>query len=269
MNATFTDTHLHLDFAQLSDELSDVLERARTAGVTRFITIGTTLERSRQCVELAAAHDDVWAAVGVHPSDANELAGEDGSLNQSAIAELAKLAHRPRVVAVGEAGFDLFHDTNPAEAVQQIAFTAQGKVAADRNLPVIIHSRDAERLSLPSLAAQADRAGERTPGVVHCFTGSLEFAKHVLELGYLIGFTAPVGYPKNDALREVVRQVPLEKIMLETDAPFLPPADKRGQRNEPAYLVETARIVAELKGVSLAELGEVTNANANRLFGLA
>lgn len=273
MTATFTDTHLHLDFEQLGDELEAVLERARAAGVKRFITVGTTLERSRKCVELATAHDDIWAAVGVHPSDSTELAAPDGTVDQMVVDQLKELAVHPRTVAVGEIGLDFFRDTNPPEDAQRAAFEAQAALSVAAGRPVIIHSRAAEEASLAPLGEHAvrvrDADGRQEPGVVHCFTGSLEYAEQVLELGYLIGFTAPVGYPKNDDLREVVQRVPLEKLLLETDAPFLPPADKRGQRNEPAYLAETARVVAELKDVSISDLAAATEANTDRVFGLS
>lgn len=269
----FTDTHAHLDFDQLNDDLPAVLRAAKDAGISQIITVGTTLERSRKCVELAEQHDSIWAAVGVHPSDAEEIAQEYEE-SEEACSELKELANHKKVVAIGEVGFDFYHDSNPAEASQQTAFTSQAEIAREAGLPLIVHSRDAEDFSPIYLEehanlALADNSARREPGVIHCFTGSQEYAEQVLKLGYLISFTAPVTYAKNAALRDVVKTVPLEKIMLETDAPFLPPADKRGQRNEPAYLIETATTVAELKGVSLEELAEVTTANAQRLFGLA
>lgn len=273
MSVRFTDTHLHLDFAQLGDELESVLERARAAGVKRFISVGTNLERSLKCVALAEAHDDIWASVGIHPSDTAELVTDEFKPDESIVIELRELAAHKKVVAFGEIGFDYFHDSNPLSGTQDMAFSVQERLAREAGLPVIIHSRAAEQKSLVQLREHADQAltmdaARREPGVVHCFTGSWEYAEQVLEMGYLIGFTAPVGYPKNEALREVVKQVPLDKLLLETDAPFLPPADKRGQRNEPAYLVETAQVVADVKGIPLAELSEATEANASRLFGL-
>jgi TatD DNase family protein len=270
----FIDTHAHLDFDQLGDDLPMVLANAHSAGIERIITVGTTLERSRKCVDLAAVHDNVWAAVGVHPADSTEIADDSHQVTEAALAELRKLAAHPRVVAVGEIGFDFYHPDNPSEASQQTAFMAQGQIAIEAGLPLIIHSRNAEQLTPRYLSEHADLAladypARREPGVVLCFTGSRDFAQQVLDLGYLISFTAPVTYPKNDNLREVVKAVPLEKIMLETDAPFLPPADRRGKRNEPAYLIETAKAVAELKGISLDQLAEATTANAERLFGLS
>lgn len=261
------DTHAHLDFDQFAGEEAAVLERAAAAGVGRIINVGTDLARSRKSLDLARKFPNVWAAVGIHPHDA-------AAVDEAALEALKQLAIHEEVVAIGEFGFDFHYDDGPDRAVQEDAFRAQSEVAIESGLPVIIHSRDAEELTLEHLAVHADEVvadnpARREPGVVHCFTGSREFAESALGLGYLISFTAPVTYPGNDALREVAKAVPLEKLMVETDCPFLPPADKRGQRNEPAYVAETAAQLAELKGVSPDELAAATTANAERLFGLA
>lgn len=258
------DTHAHLDFDQFDGEVDDVLKRASDAGVERIINVGTTLERSRKSIALAEQHDNVFAAVGIHPHDAKDV-------NDDVTEELKKLAAHKRVVAIGEIGFD--HSREFDEVAQEDAFFAQSEVATEAGLPIIVHSRDAEEISLQHLSEHADLAladnpFRKEPGVVHCFTGSLEFAQAVLKLGYLISFTAPITYPKNDALREVVKKVPLEKIMVETDCPFLPPPDKRGERNEPAFVVETVQKIAELKDISTEDVAKATTANAQRLFGL-
>lgn len=258
------DTHAHLDFDQFDGEVDDVLKRAKEVGVEKIINVGTTLERSRKSVELSEEYQNIFAAVGIHPHDAKDV-------NDDVIAELKKLAANKQVVAIGEVGFD--HSREYDEVAQEDAFFAQSEVATEAGLPIIVHSRDAEETSLQHLAEHADLAladnpFRKEPGVVHCFTGSLEFAQAVLKLGYLISFTAPITYPKNDALREVVKKIPLDKIMVETDCPFLPPPDKRGDRNEPAFVVETAQKIAELKGISIDDVAKATTANADRLFGL-
>lgn len=255
------DTHAHLDFDQFAGEEAAVLERAQRAGVTTVINVGTTLERSRKSVALAERFPDVYAAVGIHPHDAADVTDQAAS-------ELADLAKSDKVVAVGEIGFDNHYEDGPSEAEQDVAFRKQSELAIDLKLPLIIHSRDAESLTATCLKGVAEAHPNELPGVVHCFTGSGDFAKQVLELGYFISFTAPIGYPKNDALREVVKSVPLDRIMVETDCPFLAPQDKRGQRNEPAFVVSTAEKVAALKGLSLEEVARVTTANAKRLFAL-
>lgn len=266
MTMDLIDTHAHLDFEQFAGDVDGALERARAAGVTRVINVGTTPERSRQSVALAERFENVSAAVGVHPHDA-------AAVNDEVIGELRKLAAGKRVVAVGEIGFDFHYDKGPDETAQVDAFFAQSEVAVEAGLPIIVHSRDAEELSLTHLKehanlARADNPVRREFGVVHCFTGSRRFAEAALALGYLISFTAPVTYPRNQKLRAVVKHVPLEKLMVETDCPFLPPADRRGQRNEPAFVVATAQAIAEIKEIPLAEVARATTANAERLFGL-
>jgi TatD DNase family protein len=261
-----TDTHAHLDFEQFDDDREEALTRARQAGVGRLVNVGTDLVRSERAVRFAEVHDNVWATVGIHPHDA-------AAVDEEAIDRLKRLAAHKQVVAIGEFGFDFHYDDGPDEETQRDAFRAQSDIAIEAGLPVIVHSRDAEPLTLEHLTDHADEAvadnpARREPGVVHCFTGSLEFAESALGLGYLISFTAPVTYPRNEALRAVVKAVPLEKLMVETDCPFLPPADKRGQRNEPAYVVETAKKVAEIKEISLEAVARATTDNAKRLFGL-
>lgn len=260
------DTHAHLDFEQFSGEVDDVLKRASKAGVEQIINVGTTLERSKKSVVLAEQYDNVFATVGIHPQDA-------AALDEQTYQELKKLASHQKVVAIGEIGYDFHRGDNPNEDDQGDAFRVQSELAVDAGLPIIVHSRDAEEVTLRSLVQHAELmtgkdAARQEFGVVHCFTGSLEFALEALGVGYLISFTAPITYPKNDALRKVVKDIPLDKMMVETDCPFLPPADKRGKRNEPSYVVETVQKIAELKGISVDEVAEKTTANVKRLFGI-
>jgi TatD DNase family protein len=256
-----TDTHCHLDFDQFAGEEAAVLERAKQAGVQRVINVGTTLEASRKSVQLAEQFDNVWATVGVHPHDADKVTA-------SVTDQLYELAQNPKVVAIGEVGFDFHYDDGPNEKEQERALLHQAAIAGDLDLPLIIHSRDAESTTIRYLQQMIKNWKRRLPGVIHCFTGTSAFAEVVLELGFFISFTAPITYPKNDELREVVKKVPMDRLMVETDAPFLAPQDKRGERNEPAYVVKTAEKVAELKGLTVEEVAIQTTDNAERLFGL-
>lgn len=257
-----TDTHTHLDFEADEHEVEAVLKRAAAADVSRLVTVGTDLDRSRQAVAITNRHEQVWATVGIHPDAADTV--DDGS-----VAELRTLASGNKVVAIGETGLDLYHETNPPLEIQADAFRRQANLAHELGLPLVVHSRHAEKETLSMLKEiSADRPADGR-GVVHCFEGDLSFAENIIDLGYLISFTANITYPKNDALRDVVRQVPLKKFMLETDAPFLPPQGKRGERNESANTRVVAEKVAKVKGITLKEVAEKTSANAAALFKLA
>lgn len=255
------DTHAHLDFEQFQGEEEAVVARAKAAGVDRIINVGTTMLRSKEAILIAERFPNIWASVGVHPHDAGEVSPET-------VEELSALARNPKVVAVGEIGVDRHYDDGPGLAKQEEAFLQQAAVAIEHGLPVIVHSRDAEEETLACLRKVADEL-PKPPGVIHCFTGSQQFADQVLELGFFISFTATITYPKNDSLREVVKNVPLEKIFVETDCPFLAPQDKRGKRNEPAYVVSVVEQIASLKRLLVEEVATQTTKNAERLFTLA
>lgn len=257
MTADLFDTHAHLHFPEFADDLGAVLARARAAGVRRMLTIGTDVETSRAAVALAAREPDVWASVGVHPHDADEA-------DATALAEIEELAAEPRVVGIGETGLDFFRNLSPREA-QERAFRAQLALARRVGKPVIVHCRDAHEETLRILADE--RVGE-TGGVMHCFSGDTAIARRCLDLGLLISLAGPVTYPKARALPEVARFVPGDRLVVETDCPFLPPQPYRGKRNEPAYLAITAARVAELRGESLQTLAARTSENAAKLFGL-
>lgn len=257
MTADLFDTHAHLHFPEFADDLGAVLARARAAGVRRMLTIGTDVETSRAAVALAAREPDVWASVGVHPHDADEA-------DAAALVEIARLAAEPRVVGIGETGLDFFRNLSPREA-QERAFRAQLALARCVGKPVIVHCRDAHEETLAILAEE--RVGE-TGGVMHCFSGDTAIARRCLDLGLLISLAGPVTYPKARALPEVARFVPGDRLVVETDCPFLPPQPYRGKRNEPAYLAITAARVAELRGESLQTLAARTSENAAKLFGL-
>jgi len=255
--ADLFDTHAHLHFPEFADDLGAVLARARAAGVRRVLTIGTNVETSRAAVALAAREPDVWASVGVHPHDAGEA-------DATALAEIEELAAEPRVVGIGETGLDFFRNLSPRDAQERV-FRAQLALARRVGKPVIVHCRDAHEATLAILAEErVDEPG----GVMHCFSGDVEIARRCLGLGLLISLAGPVTYPKARALPEVARFVPGDRLVVETDCPFLPPQPYRGKRNEPAYLAITAARVAELRGESLQTLAARTSENAAKLFGL-
>ena len=249
------DTHCHLTYEPLASDLAGVLRRAGEAGVSGLITIGTGVEDSRRGLALAREHDNVACTVGVHPGHAHEA---DADL----AAALAELVNDPRVVAVGECGLDYFHSTEHVGR-QRAVFVEQLRLAQRVGKPVVIHSREAVD---DTLAILGDFPDVRC--VFHCFTGTADEAGRILDRGYWIGFTGPVTYRKNDALREVARGVPDDKLLVETDAPYLSPEPVRSKRPcEPAYVMHVAARVAEVRGVSLEELDELTTANCRALFG--
>jgi TatD DNase family protein len=254
------DSHCHLDFSEFAADRAEVLLRAKEVGVTTFINPGCTLERSGRAVELAAELPEIYAAVGVHPHDCSEI-------NSESILELEKLATNPKVVAIGEIGLDYFRLGENVERrtqnveFQKLAFRKQLELARKLSKPVILHTRDAESDTLAILREFAD-----VRGVAHCYTGSLQFAQQLIELGWLIGFTGIITFKNAAALREVVQAIPLEKILLETDSPYLAPEPYRGQRAEPAHVVEVAKKIAEIKSVNLEEVIRVTSNNTKNLF---
>ncbi len=258
------DTHAHLNFPALHDDLEQVLARAHAAGVTGFVVPGTSAHSSAIGVTLASEYPDMWAGVGIHPTDTEEK-GE-----REKIEELVEL---PGVVAVGEVGLDYYHLPSEEEhederehlkKVQHERLRFFIKLAKKHNLPMIIHSRDC----FEDMFAILSREAKDVPFVVHCFSGTREEAEQYLSLGGHISFTGIITYPKNQVLREVVTYVPWERLMIETDAPFLPPEKHRGELGEPQYVMDVAQCVAECKGVTLAEVEEHTTATAQRFFGL-
>lgn len=249
------DTHCHLDFEQFDPDREAVLERARAAGVARIVIPGVDLAAGRRAVALAERYPEVYAAVGVHPNDAQELTA-------AALAELKALAKHPKVVGIGEIGIDLYW-RKLSLTDQQAAFRAQLRLADEVGKPVIIHDRDAHAEVLAELRALRPAAG----GVMHAFSGGPDMAEAALALGYYLGVDGPVTYKKNDALRAVFAQAPLERILIETDAPYLTPQPRRGRRNEPAYVAWVAEKVAEIRGISVEVAAAVTTRNAASLFG--
>jgi TatD DNase family protein len=233
------DTHAHLHDAAFDADREAVLVRARAAGVTRILTVGTDPATSRQAVALAGAHAEVYAAVGIHPHDA-------APADTAALEAIAALARAPRVVAIGEIGLDFYRNLSPPET-QRAAFRTQLALARELGKPVLLHCRNAHAELLDVLAADGVGAAG---GVMHCFSGDLTVAERCLALGLLVSLAGPVTYPNARRLWEVARGVPLDGLILETDCPYLPPQPWRGQRNEPGYLAVTAARVAELRGIA-------------------
>jgi TatD DNase family protein len=250
------DSHCHLDFPEFSPELDTVLARARAAGVGHFLTIGTGLSRFPSVREVAERAPDIHCTVGVHPHDAavEPLDGPDILLEHSL---------QEKVVGFGESGLDYYYNHSPREA--QIAnFRAHIAAARMAGLPLVVHTRDAEDDTIMILREEFD-AGPFT-GVIHCFTGTARLAGAALELGFYISASGIATFKKSDLLRATLKEVPLDRLLVETDAPYLAPQPTRGKRNEPAFIVHTAAMLAELKGVSPSELAQATTDNFFRLF---
>ncbi|MDH4320682.1 MAG: TatD family hydrolase [Desulfobulbaceae bacterium] len=251
------DTHCHLDMGAYREDLQEVLDRARGAGVGRLLTIGIDLESSREAVRLAGAHPGIYAAVGVHPHHVAETSDDD-------YRELRRLAAQPRVVAYGEVGMDAVRNYAPL-AVQMEHFRRQVRMAKELSLPLIVHDRETHDAIMAVLEEEGPFSAG---GVMHCFSGDRELAVRVVRMGFYVSIPGVVTFANAGMLREVVEAVPLERLLVETDGPFLAPEPKRGKRNEPAYVLYTAHKVAEIKGVELAEVARQTTANAEALFGM-
>ncbi|MCL2497034.1 MAG: TatD family hydrolase [Symbiobacteriaceae bacterium] len=249
------DTHTHLNVRGLHSELAQVLQRAKAAGVEKLVNIGFDIEASRYSAELAASHPQVYAAVGQHPHD---TLGYSEAVEE----ELLLLLRQPKVVALGEIGLDYYRDYAPRE-LQRELFIRQLALAREVKLPVLIHSRDAAMETVEILRREGNRVG-----VMHCFSGSWEIAKLCLNLGFYISLAGPVTFPNARKLQEVARNVPLDRLLIETDCPWLAPQLYRGQRNEPAYVAEVAKKIAELRAMDSAELAEITSQNAEEALGL-
>jgi TatD DNase family protein len=252
------DTHAHMQEPVLCDDLESVLGRARAAGVVQVVAIGVTADDSQTVTAIAERYPGVYAAVGVQPNHVAEADGGDWE-------RIVEFAERPRVVAIGETGLDRYWDYSPF-SLQQGWFDRHLALAHERGLPVVIHCRDCEHDIVEQLAHQ----GRSIRGVLHSFTGTWDDAQAFLELGLHISFAGMVTFSnkKLDALRGVAARVPIDRLLVETDSPYLSPHPFRGQSNEPARVVLTARRIAEARGISAEEFAQGTTANARRLFGL-
>lgn len=255
------DSHAHLDMPPFASDLDEVLERARQAKVENIITIGCDLESSRIAISLSERYPEVFATVGFHPHEAAKM--RDGDLG-----EMAKLCQHPKVVAIGEIGLDFYRNLSPRDAQLQ-AFRQQLKLAGELGLPVVIHSREAAKDTMQILSQWAPQQQGRNPlGVLHCFSGDIAMARSYLKQGFLISIAGPVTYPQSRRLAEIARNLELDKILVETDCPFLTPHPHRGQRNEPAYLSLTVERIAQLRDTSPEAVAQQTARNAAALFHL-
>jgi TatD DNase family protein len=256
----FIDSHCHIDGPEYDEDRDEVIARARDAGVTTMLNVGTGDPHSgafERAVELAEKHREIFAAIGVHPHDAKLF---DDRAEQRLV-DLAKQS--TRVVAWGEIGLDYHYDHSPRD-VQRDVFRKQLGIARALNLPVIIHSREADGDTINILVSEL--TGYDRAGVLHCFGGSLQMAQAAIELGFFVSFAGNLTFKKAEDLRDIARQLPLERLLVETDCPYLTPVPFRGKRNEPARVVETARFLAELREKPFEEIGEVTSHNFERLF---
>ncbi len=249
------DTHCHLDMPQFKDDLLDVLVRADSAGVKTIITIGADEESSEKAVELAKAHESIYASVGLHPHDAKEF-------NENTEDLLRRLAKEEKVVAIGEIGLDYHYNHSPKKTQQEV-FSRLLSLAKELDLPVIIHSREAKADTLKLI-----KDSGITRGVMHCFSGDIDMAEQAMAMGFYISFAGPVTFKNAKRLQEIAKAIPDEYILIETDAPYLTPVPYRGKRNEPSYLLHTAKQVATLRGVKLEDIARITTVNAKRLFGI-
>ncbi|HEY8565297.1 MAG TPA: TatD family hydrolase [Beijerinckiaceae bacterium] len=250
------DSHCHLDFPQLAADLPGVLDRARAAGVGRIVTISTFVSRYDTYRRLAEDHADVFFTVGTHPHNAAEEP-------DVAAAELVQLARHPRCVAIGEAGLDYHYDRSPRD-VQARVFRAHIAAARESSLPLVIHARDADEDMIQIL--QDEMARGRFGAILHCFSSTPRLAEVGVALGCYVSFSGIITFKRSDELRRVAAEVPLDRLLVETDAPYLAPEPHRGRTNEPAYVAQTAAVLASVRGLSADELAEATTANAYRVF---
>lgn len=251
------DSHAHLEMEDFDKDRERVIARAQEAGVNYIITVATNIPDIYKALEIAQKNAGVFLALGIHPHEAKEIKEED-------LAALRRLAKEEKVVAFGEIGLDFYREYSPRE-IQVRRFRELLRLAKEIGLPIIIHAREAEKEILDILRQEANGPWR---GVFHCFSGNLAMAKQVIQMGFFISIPGTVTFKKSLPLQEVVQKVPLEKILLETDAPFLAPEPYRGKRNEPAYVRFTAEKIAQLKGLSLADVARITSLNARLLFGV-
>jgi TatD DNase family protein len=251
------DSHAHIQGKEYAGETEAVIARALEAGVATIIAVGGAgdMSSNNQAVALAAQFENVYATVGMHPHDAKDVGVDE-------LRSLRELASHPKVVAVGETGLDYYYNHSPHD-VQRRVFAQFIHMARETELPIVVHERDAAKEAEELLRCEG---AEKLRGVIHCFTGDYEAARAYLDLGFYLSFTGIITFKNAEPLREVVRKVPLERMFVETDSPYLTPVPHRGKRNEPAYVCFVAETIAKVKGVELAEVARVTSENVKKLF---
>jgi TatD DNase family protein len=251
------DSHAHIQGNEYDGEVEAVIERARGAGVEKIIAVGGAgdMSSNTDAIALADSFPDIYATVGIHPHDAKDVGTEE-------LRALSELTAHPKVVAVGETGLDYYYNHSPRD-MQRRVFSQFIRIARQTGLPIVVHERDATKDAAELLRSEG--AGELR-GVIHCFTGNYEAACAYLDLGFYLSFTGIITFKNAESLRDVVRKVPLEHMLIETDSPFLTPVPHRGKRNEPAYVRFVAETVAIVRGISLEQVARITSANAQNLF---
>ena len=250
------DSHCHLDFPDFAENMDGALERAREAGVGRMITISTRVARYDVYRAIAEAHEDVWFSVGTHPHSAHEEP-------DTTIEQLLALAAHPKCIAIGEAGLDYHYDKSPRDVAEKV-FRLHIEAARRSGLPLVIHSRDCDDDMEAILRDEMGKGAFKA--LLHCFTSSRKLAEAGLELGLYVSFSGVLTFASSDPLRSIAADVPFNRLLVETDAPYLAPVPHRGKRNQPAYVAETAKVLARVKGVSPGEIAAITTSNVLRLF---
>jgi len=258
----YIDSHAHLEGSEFDPDREAVIQRAIEAGVEIIVCVGdgeVAADSHAAAFRIAEQYPFIYTTVGVHPHEARLL-------DDNLYAKLMDLSQHPKVIAWGEIGLDYHYDNSPRD-VQREAFRKQLRMARERGLPVSIHTREAEADTLAILGDECKGSG--LGGVIHCFTGTRAFAEAAVELGFYISFSGVITFKKVEALRETARSIPVDRILIETDSPFLAPIPYRGRRNEPAYVIETARVIGDLRGIESGELGRQTSENFKRLFAIS
>lgn len=250
------DSHCHLDFPDFDVDRAALLARARDAGIKTMVTISTRIKKYPQIVAIAESDPNIWCSVGTHPHNAHEEP-------DTTVADLIRLAQHPKCVAIGEAGLDYHYDKSPRDVADHV-FRVHIAAARETGLPLVIHARDADQDVINVLR---DEMGKGVfPAVLHCFSSGAELARVGVELGLMVSFSGILTFKNSEDIRNIARDVPLDQLLVETDAPYLAPPPHRGKRNEPAYVAETAKVLADVKGVSADEMARITTDNFFRVF---
>lgn len=253
----FFDTHAHLDDQQFQEDQEQVISRAQEAGLELIVNVGYNIASARRTVQLTQKYDLIYGAVGMHPHDASDLDG-------ASIQELRKLAAKPKIVAIGEIGLDYYWNHSPHD-VQQRVFRRMIDLAREVNLPIVIHDREAHEDIFRIL--KEEKAVE-VGGIFHCYSGSWPLAQEAMSMGFYISIAGPVTFHNAKKTVEVVKEVPLDYLLIETDSPYLAPVPYRGKRNEPAHVVKVAEMIAQIKGLPIEEVGRITTENGKRAFNI-
>ncbi len=252
----FVDSHCHLDFKDFDADRAEVLARARAAKVAMMVTISTKITEAAQIIALAEAHDELACTIGIHPHEA-------GSQPETSAAQLVELSRHPKVIGIGETGLDYYYEHSP-RAAQQRHFRAHIEAARLSGLPLVVHARDADEDTADIMEDEMGKGAY--PALIHCFTAGPELAERALAMGCYISISGIATFNSAKQLRQTIETIPLERLLIETDAPFLAPVPHRGKRNEPSFVADTAAALAELKGVSVAQLAQATSDNFFALF---